>query len=129
MHTLHDYLRTRASVPAFGWGVVFPDAESPEVLGPELPQRLVIDASSLQWADKAVDAVFEAAIGAGSPLSPGAVTQLVQLLAPRVSMAPSLSATLTEEGAALVPQPRERPLQHTGRMPARSEHENVPRRR
>ena len=102
MHTLHDYLRTRASVPAFCWGVVFPDAESPEVLGPELPCRLVIDASSLQWADKAVDAMFEAAIGAGSPLSPGAVTQLVQLLAPRVSLAPSLSATLTEEGAALV---------------------------
>jgi ATP:corrinoid adenosyltransferase len=102
MHTLQDYLRTRGSVPAFGWGVVFPDAESPEGLGPELPSRLVIDAGSLQWADKAVDAVFEAAIGAGTPLSPAAVTELVRLLAPRVSLAPSLSATLTEEGAALV---------------------------
>jgi hypothetical protein len=102
MHTLQDYLRTRGSVPAFGWGVVFPDAESPEQLGPDLPSRLIIDAGSLQWADKAVDAVFEAAIGAGTPLSPAAVTELVQLLAPRVSLAPSLSATLTEEGAALV---------------------------
>jgi ATP:corrinoid adenosyltransferase len=102
MHTLQEYLRTRASLPAFGWGVVFPDAESPEALGPELPCRLVIDASSLQWADKAVDAVFDAAIGAGTPLSAGAVAQLVQLLAPRVSLAPSLSATLTAEGAALV---------------------------
>ena len=102
MHTLQDYLRTRASFPAFGWGVVFPDAESPESLGPELPRRLVIDASSLQWADKAVDSVFEAAIGPGTPLSPAAVTQLVQLLAPRVSLAPSLSATLTDEGTALV---------------------------
>ena len=33
----------RRSVPSFGWGVVFPDAESPEALGPELPRRLVID--------------------------------------------------------------------------------------
>ena len=102
MHTLQDYLRTRASCPAFGWGVVFPDAEPPESLGPELPRRLVIAASSLQWADKAVDSVFEAAIGPGNPLSPAAVTQLVQLLAPRVSLAPSLSATLTDEGTALV---------------------------
>ena len=102
MHTLQDYLRTRASFPAFGWGVVFPDAEPPESLGPELPRRLVIDARSLQWADKAVDSVFEAAMGPGSPLSPAAVTQLVQLLAPRVSLAPSLSATLTDEMTALV---------------------------
>ena len=67
MHTLQDYLRTRASVPAFGWGVVFPDAEAPESLGPELPRRLVIDASSLQWADKAVDSVFEAAMAPAIP--------------------------------------------------------------
>lgn len=103
MHTLQDYLRTRGLfVPSFGWGVVFPDAESPEMLGPELPRRLVIDGSSLQWADKAVNAVFEAALGAGTPLSSVAVTQLIKLLAPRVSLAPSLSATVTEEGAALV---------------------------
>ena len=103
MHTLQEYLRTTgAAVPAFGWGVVFPDAESPDALGPELPSRLVIDASSMQWADKAVDAVFDAAIGAGTPLSPAAVAQLVQMLGPRVSLAPSLSATVSEEGAVLV---------------------------
>ena len=62
----------------------------------------MIDASSLQWADTAVEAVFVASIGDGTPLSPAAVTQLVQLLAPRVSLAASLSATVTEEGAALV---------------------------
>ena len=102
MHALLDYLRTRAEVPAFGWGVVFPDAESPDTLAPELPRRLVIDRDGLQWADKAVDGVFAAAVGAGTPLSPAAVTQLVRLLAPRVSLAPSLAATVTEEGAALV---------------------------
>ena len=74
----------------------------PEGLGPELPRRVVIDRSGLQWADKAVDGVFDAAVGAGSPLSPAAVAQLVQLLAPRVSLAPSLAATVTEDGAALV---------------------------
>ena len=102
MHTLDSYLRTRTEVPAFGWGVVFPDAESPDSLAPELPRRLVIDRDGLQWADKAVDGVFEAAVGSGTPLSPTAVNQLVQLLAPRVSLAPSLAASVTEEGAALV---------------------------
>lgn len=102
MHTLQDYLRPRTGVPAFGWGVVFPDAECPEALGADLPRRLVIDSESLRWADEAVNAVFEAALGAGSPLSPAAVTQLVQLLAPRVSLAPSLSAAVSAEGAALV---------------------------
>ena len=82
--------------------MVFPDAESPEALGPELPRRLVIDGSSLQWADKAVNAVFEAALGAGTPLPAVAVTQLIRLLAPCVSLAPSISATVTEDGAALV---------------------------
>ena len=67
MHTLADYLRTRAAVPAFGWGVVFPDAESPDALGSELPLRVVIDRDGLQWADKAMDGVFEATVGAGSP--------------------------------------------------------------
>ena len=94
MHALLDYLRTRAEVPAFGWGVVFPDAESPDTLAPELPRRLVIDRDGLQWADKAVDGVFAAAVGAGTPLSPAAVTQLVQMLAPRVSLAPSLAASV-----------------------------------
>lgn len=102
MRTLLDYLRPRAALPAFGWGVVFPDAESPERLGTELPRQVVIDRSGLQWADKAVDGVFEAALGAGSPLSHAAVAQLVQLLAPRVSLALSLAATVTEDGPALV---------------------------
>jgi hypothetical protein len=47
--TLQEYLRTRACFPAFGWGVVFPDAEPPESLGPALPRQLVIDANSLYW--------------------------------------------------------------------------------
>jgi ATP:corrinoid adenosyltransferase len=102
MHTLEEYLRARTAVPAFGWGVVFPDAESPDVLGPELPRALVIDRSSLHWADKAVDAVFGAAVGAGMALSPAGVTRLVQLLAPRVSLAPSLAATVSDEGSVLV---------------------------
>ncbi len=102
MHALQEYLRQRAAIASFGWGVVFPDAESPDTLGPELPRRLVIDRSGLQWADKAVDAVFGAALGAGTALPPAAVNQLVQLLAPRVSLAPSLAATVTDEGAALV---------------------------
>jgi ATP:corrinoid adenosyltransferase len=102
MHALADYLRSRGGVPAFGWGVVFPDAEAPEGLGPELPRRLVVDRDGLRWADKALDVVFEAALGSGAPLSPAAVTALVQQLAPRVSLAPSLATTLTEEGAALV---------------------------
>jgi ATP:corrinoid adenosyltransferase len=102
MHALEDYLRTRGAVPPFGWGVVFPDAESPDVLGPELPRELVIDRASLRWADKAVDAVFAAAVSAGTALTPAAVKQLVQLLAPRVSLARSLATTISEEGAALV---------------------------
>ena len=73
MHGLAEYLRTRTALPAFGWGVVFPDAESPESLGPDLPRQLVIDRSGLQWADKAVAGVFEAAVGAGSPLSAAAI--------------------------------------------------------
>jgi AAA domain/Nuclease-related domain/UvrD-like helicase C-terminal domain len=102
MHGLENYIRTRAEVPAFGWGVVFPDAELPAALGPELPTEVVIDREGLQWVDKAIDGVFQAAVGAGSPLSPAAVAQLVQLLAPRVSLAPSLAATITHDGAALV---------------------------
>jgi hypothetical protein len=58
MHALHDYLRTRADVPAFGWGIVFPDAESPDTLAPELPRRLVFDRDDLQWAETAMDAMF-----------------------------------------------------------------------
>jgi len=102
MRGLAEYLRTRTALPSFGWGVVFPDAESPEALGPDLPRQLVIDRSGLQWADKAVDGVFEAAIGAGSKLSAAAVEKLVQLLAPRVSLALSLAATVNEDAATLV---------------------------
>jgi hypothetical protein len=102
MHAVADYLRSRGVTPAFGWGVVLPDAEAPEGLGPELPRRLVIDRDGLRWADKAIDVVFETALGTGAPLSPAAVTALVQQLAPRASLAPSLAATLSEEGAALV---------------------------
>ena len=102
MHGLEEYLQRHTALPSFGWGVVFPDAESPEDLGPELPRRFVIDRSGLQWADKAVDGVFEAAVRDGRPLSPAAVAELVQLLAPRVMLAPSLAATLTEDGATLV---------------------------
>ncbi len=101
-HGLAEYLRARTAVPSFGWGVVFPDAESPESLGPDLPRQLVIDRSDLQWADKAVDGVFDAAVGVGSPLSAAAVAKMVQLLAPRVSLAPSLAATVNEDAATLV---------------------------
>ena len=102
MHGLVDYLRPRTAVPAFGWGVVFPGAALPAALGSELPTQVVIDRDGLQWADKAIDGVFQAAVGAGSPLSPAAVAQLVELLAPRVSLAPLLAATVTQDGAALV---------------------------
>jgi len=81
---------------------VFPDAEAPDGLGAELPRRCVIDRTGLQWADKAVKGVFDATVGAGTPLSPAVVTQLVQLLAPRVALASSLAATVVEDGAALV---------------------------
>jgi hypothetical protein len=102
MHGLAGYLRTRTALPAFGWGVVFPEAESPDSLGPDLPRQVVIDRSGLQWADKAVDGVFEAAVGIGSPLSAAAVAKLVQLLAPRVYLARSLAATVNEDAATLV---------------------------
>jgi hypothetical protein len=62
----------------------------------------VIDRTGLQLTDKAVDALSDAAVGAGASLSPAAVKKLVDVLAPRLSLVRSLAATISDEGAALV---------------------------
>lgn len=102
MHALVAYLRQHGVSSAFGWGVVFPDASCPHDVGPELPRALVVDKEALTWADKAVSALFTAAVGDGTPLAAGAVRQIVSTIAPRVSLAPSLAAAIDHEGAALV---------------------------
>ena len=102
VHLLEDYLGSRRLAPAFGWGVVFPDACCPGQLGPDLPAQLVVDAESMPWADKALDAVFRSSLGAGCPMTTADLERLVKELAPRFALAPSLAAAIENEEAALV---------------------------
>ena len=102
VHALGDYLASRRLASAFGWGVVFPDAGCPGQLGADLPAQLIVDAESLPWADKAVEAVFRASVGAGAPMTTTEVDRLVKELAPCFALAPSLAASIGHEEAALV---------------------------
>jgi hypothetical protein len=78
VHVLEDYLGSKRLAPSFGWGVVFPDACCPPQLGPDLPAQFVVDANTMPWADKAVDAVFRSSLGAGCPMTTAEVERLLR---------------------------------------------------
>ena len=102
IHVLAGYLAGRELAPSFGWGVVFPDACCSDRLGADLPAELVVDADAMPWADKAVDAVFRSALGAGCAMTATDVDRLLKELAPRFALVPSLAASIEHEEAALV---------------------------
>jgi Nuclease-related domain/AAA domain len=102
VHMLRRYLEDRRLSLALGWGVVLPDVTCPDHVGPDLPRTLVVDADGMRWLDRAVESLFESALGAGAPMPPTAVEQLVKTLAPRLALVPSLAVAVDQEEAALV---------------------------
>ena len=103
MHALQDYLRTRADAAGVRMGRGVPGCRVARVARSGVAAsaghrpRAACSGPTRRWM-----ACSKRRSAPAHPLSPAAVTQLVQLLAPRVSLAPSLAATVTEEGAALV---------------------------
>jgi len=86
----------------FGWGVALPDVDVQHDLGSELPRPLVLDRSDLAHAPGALDRMFSAHGVSGPALAGPDLRALVEVLAPRFRLVPSLAVRLDAEAEALV---------------------------
>jgi hypothetical protein len=108
IHQIARYLErqapkgSRATVPRYGWGVVFPDIDVTRDLGPDLPRPRVIDRLDLADPAAAIGRMFEAQKLDGPELSRDALNAVIDRLVPCFHLVPSLAGRLDEEAQALV---------------------------
>ena len=95
----------------FGWGVVLPNTESPDDMGPDLPQDVIVDRRSLYDLRSAVGRMFDfweerghrhATGGGPSSLSRKGATALVAALVERFPPASRLALQFSEEDRVLL---------------------------
>ena len=70
----------------------FPDGRAPRDLGPDLPRAAVLDGADLEAPWTSITRVLDATLGTGTALSAETMAALTDVLAPRFSVTPSLSA-------------------------------------
>lgn len=108
MHAILRYLRDSKGFGQagfrcrMGWGVLFPDADAPTDLGPDLPRSFVIDRSDLADLRRAVDRMFDSNGLDGPALGPPATKALLDALLPTCHLIPSLAARLQQEESDLI---------------------------
>ena len=117
VHAIREYLEDaprfggRGFQCRFGWGVVLPNTESPDDLGPDLPQDVILDRRSLVDLRSAVGRMFDywkergpVPAGGGRPsiLSRKGAAALVAALVERFPPASRLALQFREEDRILL---------------------------
>lgn len=108
VHAIDRYLSQQASFRAlrtrirFGWGVVLPDVDVTESLGPDLPRDVVIDRGDLRSPTSALNHVFRSHALTGPPVMLEAQKAFMAALAPHFRLLPSLAARIDDDEPILV---------------------------
>ncbi|MGH7822173.1 MAG: DEAD/DEAH box helicase family protein, partial [Candidatus Binatia bacterium] len=108
VHSIDRYLSAlrwfrdnRVRVP-FGWGVVFPDVDAAEELGPDFPSGVVIDRQGIREIRSSIDRIFATWVPAPSPIREDVLRALVRTLAPSFQLVAALVSRIEEESEMLL---------------------------
>jgi hypothetical protein len=108
VHAIREYLgshpqaRSWSSRIPFGWGVVFPDLDVRDDLGPDLPRALVVDRSDLQQLRRALERVADVFRTERTSISHEVQRGFLNALVPKIHLVRALADRIDDDQAILV---------------------------